>query len=848
MFLFLIKNLNSQNAYFFPNKKMNAAVPSPEQFLGYPIGSHHTRYDKMVEYMKELDRRSDKVTVQKFGETNEYREQILVMITAPENHNKLETLRKEHLDLCNPAKSMPDIKNMPVFTWLGYNVHGNEPSGGEASLLTAYYLAASEEDEVLNWLKYAVILIEPTINPDGRDRHSHWADVHKGIPNVADPADREHNEAWPGGRTNHYWFDLNRDWFLAQQIESRNRLKAYHQWLPNVVTDHHEMGTNANHFFEPSKENAENDLVPKTVYRDLNTRFARYFESAMNEIGSLYGTKELFDNLYPGYGSSYPDIQGGLGLLFEQASSRGHAQESTQGVLTFAFTVRNQLVNAIATVRASVGERETLLKHQRNFFNDATNNKSLTKAYIVGNNEDNARNRAFWDMLLQHNIEFYAVNSDVTEGGMSFKSGKSVVIPTNQPQYLIIRSIFDKQTTGFKDSLFYDASTWNLALSYGLNYAELKGNFTKGKRIAASDLLHAQVAPNKSNYVYLMEWTDYYASKALNLMQEKGLLVKVAHRPFKINNKTYGYGTLIIPVKYQSSNADSLFNILTDISRKTGVAFEGLASGYSENGPDLGSTYHFTPKKPQVLMVVGTGVNAYEAGEIWHLLDTRVGLPITKADIYSFSRLNLNRYNTIVMVGGNYNALDSSIVPKLRGWLVSGNTLITLKNASEWAVRSRLLPNERLRETRPDTTRNKPRVDYEKINNIEGAKQTGGAIFEADLDISHPIGYGYTQKRIPIYRNGNTILERSTGAANSVLVYTDKPLVSGYVHPQTLQRIANSSAINVSFEGAGRVIQFSDNPNFRATWYGTNKLFLNALFFGNNIAAPNQGFFQQGNE
>jgi hypothetical protein len=200
------------------------------------------------------------------------------------------------------------------------------------------------------------------------------------------------------------------------------------------------------------------------------------------------------------------------------------------------------------------------------------------------------------------------------------------------------------------------------------------------------------------------------------------------------------------------------------------------------------------------------------------------------------------------MVGGNYSALDSGIVPKLRGWLASGNTLITLKNASEWAVRSRLLPNERLRETRLDTTRSKLRVDYVNINNIEGAKQTGGAIFEADLDISHPIGYGYTQKRIPIYRNGNTILERSTGAANSVLVYTDKPLVSGYVHPQTLQRIANSSAINVSFEGAGRAIQFSDNPNFRATWYGTNKLFLNALFFGNNIAAPNQGFFQQGNE
>jgi hypothetical protein len=849
--LLFSKILLAQNNYFFPNKNMGSGIPSPERFLGYPIGNNHTRYDKMVEYMRELDRSSDKVTVQKFGETNEQREQIIVTISSPENLAKLETIRKAHLDLCDPTKPLPDMKDMPVIVWLGYNVHGNEPSGGEASLLTAYYLATSEEEETKNWLKNAVIMLEPTINPDGRDRHSHWANTNKGIPNVTDPNDREHNETWPGGRTNHYWFDLNRDWYLVQQVESKNRLRFYHTWLPNVVTDHHEMGTNANHFFEPSKENAENDLVPKSVYRDLNLRFARYFEEAMNDIGSLYGTKELFDNLYPGYGSSYPDIQGGLGLLFEQASSRGHAQESTQGILTFAFTIRNQLVNALATVRAAAAERETLLKHQHAFYTNAVEagQKSLTKAYIVGDNQDASRNKAFWDMLLLHNIEFYGLDADYTEGGQMFKKDKAVVIPMAQSQNLMIRSIFEKQTTGFKDSLFYDASTWNLALSYGLNYGEIKGAIPKGSRMTQKDINQSPAFSNKSNYAYIMEWTDYYAPKALNMLQNKGILAKVTTKPFTLKSKTYGYGTLIIPVKYQGRSADSLLVVLNEITKQTGIPFESLNTGYSENGPDLGSSFHFTPKKPQVLMIVGAGVNASEAGEIWHLLDTRVGLPITKADIYSVSRLNLNRYNTILMVGGNYQALDSSVALKMKNWVGNGNTLITLKSATEWAIKSKLLPNEKLREPRPDTARNKARVNYDIMPNVEGAKQTGGAVFEAELDITHPIGYGYSQKRLNIYRNGNTILDRSMGAANSVLVYTEKPHISGYVHAQTLQRISNSAAINVAFEGTGRVILFTDNPNFRATWYGTNKLFLNALFFGGNIVQPNsQGGHAEGED
>ena len=610
--------------------------------------------------------------------------------------------------------------------------------------------------------------------------------------------------------------------------------------VAKCVTDFHEMGTNSAHFFEPTKENAENPLVPKYVYKDLNSRFAKYFEQAMNEIGSLYYTKESFDNLYPGYGSSYPDMEGGLGLLFEQASSRGHLQESQNGDLAFGFTVRNQLVNALATVRASLVEKENLLKHQRNFFTEsiAQGQKSATKAYIIGDANDQSRNRAFWDLLLQHDIEFYHLPNDITENGQSFKKGKAVVIPSAQAQYLMVRSIFDRPTT-FADSLFYDASAWNLALAYGLPHAEMKGVFQKGDRITKSDLKLNPASIIKSEYAYLIEWTDYYAPKALSQLLDNQIITKTSFKKFNIGGKDYGYGTLLVSVQKQKLNSEELFQKLKQISQNTGVTIESVSTGFSTSGIDLGSNSFQTVKKPQAMMLVGGGVTSSEAGEVWHLLDTKIGMPITKVEVYNFARLNINRYNTIVLVGGNYAALDKPSAQKLKVWVANGGTLITQKTGSEWAIKQDIV-KEKLREVKPDSSRNKTRITYEDFQASEGAKQTGGAIFEAELDISSPIGFGYTNKKMAIYRNNNTVLERSVGAANSVLVYTSNPRINGYVHQESLKRISNSAAINISYEGNGRVILFSDDPNFRGTWFGTNKLFLNALFFGSNISLGGQ--------
>jgi Zinc carboxypeptidase len=832
LLLFVVVRVQAQSDYFFANKKFNASVPSPQQFLGYNIGDHQVRHDQLVAYMNELARTSDRVKVQTIGLSNEKRPQIVVAISAAANIKNLAQIQATHLQLCNPAAAMPDVTKMPVITQLGANVHGNETSGGEAMILAAYYWAACEDDDAKKVLEQSVILIEPILNPDGRERFVNWVNMHKGSPLVTDPNDREHNEVWPGGRTNHYWFDLNRDWFLAVHVESQNRLKHYHNWLPNVVTDHHEMGTNATFFFEPSKENAESPLVPQYVYKNLNVAFAKYYEKALNGIGSLYYTKESFDNLYPGYGSSYPDMEGGLGILFEQGSSRGMLQESQHGPLSFAFTIRNQLVCALATCQAAADQRENLLKFQRDFFASAISeaNKSDIKGYVVGDANDSFRLKQLAQTLRRHQIEVYELAENMTVDGKNYEKGKAFVVPTAQAHRRMIQAAFEKPTK-FADSLFYDASAWNLPMAFGLSFAEIKTAINKGARIQDNE---SKPSPTltKSNYAYLLDYSDFMATKALYQLLQKNILAKVSLKSFKIGNKTYGHGTILIPVEGQTMSSDDLQKTLQNIATSVGIQFDAIGSGFSQSGIDLGSNNFQKVTKPEALIVVGGSVASYEVGEVWYWLDSHVGMPISKVDITALPRLNLSRYNTIVMVSGQY---DAALAPKIKAWVANGGTLITLKTATEWAIRNDIV-KEKIRALPEDAS--KKRINYEDAASNIGSKNTGGTIFEADLDITHPLGFGYKNRKISLYRNNNTVLEPSANLYNTVVQYTDKPHLVGYVHPQSLRRIANSAGVIVTPEGAGRVVLFADNPNFRGVWYSTHKMFQNAIFFGSNISVP----------
>lgn len=853
-----------QTSYFFPKAtSLDPKIPTPEQFLGYPIGSYFTRHEQVVGYFRELAKVSDRIHVQTLGKTYEQREQVVVTITSSTNYNNLEQIRKEHLNQVDPSK--PTLTtNAPIIIHLGYGVHGNETSSTEASLLAAYFLAASNDPETQRWLSESVIFIDPSLNPDGRDRAANWHNAYHSFPPVGDPIDKEHQEGWPNGRTNHYFTDLNRDWLNLVQVESRNRLAFFHQWYPNVQIDFHEQGTNATYYFEPTPKSHESPIIPQFLY-EFQVILAKYHAKALDEIGSLYFTKENYDNLSPIYGSTYPKFFGSVAATFEQASSRGILQESTNGPLTFPFTIRNHLTTTFSTIRGAVAEKAGLFKVQKDFFKYALEQgrKNPAKAFVFGDTNDVSLSNKFLNLLLQHHIQVYELGDKVTQGGNTFEKGKAYIVPSEQPNFLLVHSIFEENA--LKDSIFYDNTGWSIIHAYGLRYAKINGGFSKGSPVLTAPANRGSVG-EKSAYAYLINSGDYNYTKALYKLQLKNILVKAAFKPFtaatSAGKKSYLPGALVIPVAGQTIPADSLYAALQDVANNAGVEISGVASGFSAAGIDLGSSNIRAVRKPEVAVAFGQGVTASEAGQVWFLLNQQLDMPVSKIDLASFPRATLNRYNVIVLPGGNYSSLDKATIERIKNWVNEGGTLITFQTATAWAV-GQGIANEKLSETETFVRRDQQvvpaansapgtpsakaaepakeektakqapqRLDFSRQEDVEGSKRINGAIFQSDLDISHPISFGITSRRLFINKNGSTLLLPSTNKYATVAQYTAKPFVNGYSSKSNITKVANSAAIIASATGSGEVILFADDPTYRGYWLGTSRLFLNSIFFG----------------
>ncbi|MGB5358077.1 MAG: M14 family zinc carboxypeptidase [Eudoraea sp.] len=821
--------LFSQNYFYEKYQPFDEAIPSPAEFLGYEIGARHTRHDLIVSYLEKLAELSNKATLVEYGKTHEGRKLVLLTISTQENISNLEDIKKRHLAFTDPNLSTSNDPSLPIIINLAYNVHGNEPSSSEAALLSAYTLVASQSGEIKKYLENAVIFVDPTINPDGRDRHTQYANSYQGNPLVADPQDAEHNEYWPRGRTNHYWFDLNRDWLLGINPESRGKVKWYHTWYPNVVTDFHEMGSQSTYFFEPMKPNGSLDpIMPKENYEDLNNLFGDYFAKALDSIGSLYFTREAFDGTYPGYGSSYPDIQGGLGLLFEQASSRGHKQTTAFGEITFPFTIRNQFTSSITTVRAAVENKEILRDYQKEFFKSAMLNSAIKgiKAYQFGDSYDQNRVKAFIDKLLLHQVEVY-------------KSGdKAFVVPTSQPQYRMVQSFFETYNK-YRDSVYYDASAWSVANFYNMKYRGLR-KYSKGDRVTKTEGLFTPDAVEKSPYAYIIDWDDYNAVAALYYLKSNGLVISSSFKPLSVSSggkeRSFNYGALVLAVSLQKKSDEEVYQLVKKVQEKYQVPIYGVSTGYTIKGIDLGSRLIKPVTMPKAAMIIGEGTRSYEAGEVWHLLDTRVNMPITKLPLRRFDDSKLDGYNTLVMVSGEYE-LSEKEQEKITNWVKKGNTLITIGTASKWVIDKKIV-KETLTVFSKDSTDVK-RLPYVDASENLGREEIGGIILSADLDNSHPLGFGYRDKSIPVYKNNNVWLSPSKNEYSTVLQYSKNAHIDGYISKANTDNFLKSSAsLIISPLGAGRVVLFADNPNFRGSWYGTNRLFLNALFLGDKINVP----------
>ncbi len=833
LFLFAICcffNLQSQNSsvdlnYYFSNQEntFDESIPTPESIIGHQVGEWHITHDKLVQYMKELARSSDRVTIQNRGLTYEDRPLILLTITSKNNHSNIEKIKESHMALSN-SNDINNFNNLPLVVYQGFSIHGNEPSGSNASMLLAYYLAASKSSFIDDLLEKTVILLDPSFNPDGLQRFAYWANTNKNYNLNPDPNDREYNEAWPGGRTNHYWFDMNRDWLPVQLPESRARIKTYNEWLPNILTDHHEMGTNATFFFQPGIPSRTHPLTP-ILNQELTQKIADFHVEELNEIGSLYYSKESFDDFYYGKGSTFPDINGGVGILFEQASSRGHIQKSANGILTFPFTIKNQLTAAISTLKAGIALKESLLEYQYNFYKNSREEalKSKNKGIIFGDSKDRAKTIHLAEILKRHEIDFYNLKKDINYKGNYYKKDYAFIIPKNQKKSKLINAMFESRTK-FKDSLFYDVSAWTLPLAFNLDYdMNVDMNNAGDKNLEFST--NTGGVTKKTNYAYLMEWHEYYTPRVLNKILNNNMIAKVALKRFNIDNKAFDYGTILIPVF--NKEIDSTYNFLNKLAKENSITIHGVNTGLAD-GIDLGSSHFKRISKKKIALLVGDGFSAYDCGEIWHLFDTRYDIKLTKLDVRNFSSANISDYSTIIMPSSR--GLNSKNSDKIKKWVENGGTLIAYKNSLKWVEKSNLV-----KYNFKETERTAKNISFEQKSNYFGSQAIGGAIFEVNIDRTHPINFGYKNKSISIFRNSTLFIEADKDSYNNPIIYSEKPLLSGYISEENLNNLKSTVPLKINKLNKGKIISITDNTNFRAFWYGTNKLLVNAIYFSDQF-------------
>lgn len=817
----------SLDYYLNPDHPYNPSIPQPKSLLGYEVGTWHVSHDQLVSYMYSLAAQSDRIHIENRGTTYENRPLLLLTITSPENHKKIEEIKSNHRALTEPNADAIAIEEQPLVVYQGFSIHGNEPSGANAGLLLAYHLAASQAPETLKMLDELVILFDPSFNPDGLQRFSYWANTNKNQILTSDPNDREYNEIWPRGRTNHYWFDLNRDWLPAQLPESQARIQTFSDWIPNILTDHHEMGTNSSFFFQPGIPSRVNPLTPKQN-QELTKKIGAFHVEAFNQLGSLYYSEEDYDDFYYGKGSTYPDVNGSIGILFEQASSRGHLQESDNGLLSFPFTIRNQLTAGFSTLKAATALRIELLNYFKDFYKNATASakKSKQKALVFSSGKDPSKGYEFAKMLRRHQIKIHQLNGTINRNGKQYETENSYVIPLEQKKHQLIKAMFSTQSQ-FKDSLFYDISAWTFPYAFNLDHTYENSSDLIGEEIKSLLPPEGKVMA-KAGYAYLFEPHNYYTPKLLNFLHDHDIRVKVGLTPFRINGKEYDYGSFMIPVKNQSVSETELYELLQKGAALTHSTIYNTPTGYAE-GIDLGSRDFTTVKKPKIALLVGEGVRSYDAGEIWHLLDTRHEIAITKIDIRNLSRIELSSYTHFIMPSFSGSGLNAH-KEQLQEFVEEGGTIIGYRMASKWLSKNDFIDLEFL-----DQGMIAENISFEEKEQFTGAQLTSGAIFNAKIDRSHPINFGFQKENIPLFRNTNLFIKSDKQSYNNPIQYTQKPLLSGYISEENLALLKNTVPFKIQRKGKGKVIVLTDNTNFRAFWYGTNRILTNALYFSDKM-------------
>ena len=815
-------------------------LTSPQQFLGYKVGTKFTQHYKIVDYFKAVAAaRKDMVIAESYGTTNEGRELMLAYVSTPENIANLEAIRNNNLRLAGLAKDKmaANTNNAPAIVWLSYNVHGNEPSSSEAAMLTLFALVDPSNSKTKEWLKNTIVIIDPCLNPDGRDRYVNWYNQVAGKTVNIDPQSREHSEPWPGGRSNHYNFDLNRDWAWQTQVESQQRIKKYNQWMPQIHVDFHEQGYNEPYYFAPAAEPFHEVITnwQREFQVQIGKNHAKYFDAN----GWLYFTKERFDLFYPSYGDTYPLYNGSIGMTYEQGGhSRGGLGVLTKNddTLTLVDRAEHHFTSGLSTIEIASQNAQKLVTEFKQFFTDGINARNAEyKTFVVSSNDEQKINTVK-QLLINNQIEYTEVNAGSFKA-FNYQTNKeedskalkfTLSISAYQPKSALAKVLLEPKSK-LSDSATYDITAWSIPYAYGVDGFALK----EKKQFDILAPTQKKAIRLSSSYGFIIPYSSFTSVKALAYLLKKNIKVRFSEKPFTYNNQSFERGTLI--VQKTGNSLPSINEAINEIQQQFAITIVPVETGFMDKGADFGSPDVKVIPKPTIALLTGDGVSSTAAGEVWNLFDTQLQYPITLLNANEIGRLTLKNYQVIIMPDGYYKFLSDKLAnDKLKEFVRNGGKLIAIEDAvtqlasADWGFKKKEDSNDK-KEDKDTYGLVKKYADRERDYL---PSYTPGSIYKVELDATHPLAFGYSDNYYTLKQN-TAIYEFMKDGWNVGIVKKDN-YVTGFSGYKVKDKLKDGTVVGVMEMGNGTVSIFADDPIFRLFWENGKLLFCNAVFLVGN--------------
>lgn len=809
---------------------------TPNEFLPHKLGDQFTPHYLLNAYYEQLAAAAPAtMRLEKYGLTNEARPLQIAIFASAENMARLEQIRLNNLRLAGMADGQPDATNPIAIVWLSMSVHGNEASGSECSMELAYQLATQTDPKVQNWLKNTIVIVDPSLNPDGYDRYTHWNRMASNLVKNADPNAREHREPWPGGRVNHYYFDLNRDWAWATQVESQQRLVVYHRWLPHVHPDVHEQGINEPYYFAPAAE-PMHELITQWQ-RDFQVEIGENNARHFDNNGWFYFTKEVFDLFYPSYGDTYPTFNGAIGMTYEQAGGPrgGRAIETDNSdTLTLHDRIAHHLTTSLATIEVSSKSAKPLVDNFREYYRrTSTQPQGQYKAFVIREANDPNKVRALCQMLDQHHIRYGRVGTGISGiKAFDYGSGKEIsasinpndlVISAYQPHSVMVQALFEPEAK-LADSMTYDITAWSLPFAHGLETYALKERLEPRKPYEAyrpqKDLATA------SPYAWCVHRRSLSEAQFVSELLQKGVRVRTASEAFTLAEQQYAAGALVITKADNRILQGELDRLVVAAAERANVRIFPVFTGYATKGKDLGSDAFHLVSHPKIAMVYGDDVEENSYGHTWFFFERELGYPITPIPLDKLNKIDLGKYTTLVFPHG-YFSLDEKTLETIKKWAEKGGRLIAFDGgAKAFADKDGFDLKMKEAPKRDSTAMPKPLVTRQRDGLSDGLP---GAIVRAKVDNTHPIGFGF-----PDYYHS---LKTSSDAYQmpekaDVPIYLEESYQTyGFIGSRVKPQLKKTPIAVLQKMGEGEAVFFVDNPLFRCFWQQGKVLFANALFF-----------------